>query len=131
MLRRESKKIPLTRTISRKLEVPRTMTLQSAQNYQGRPGMKRDPSVKVVPYLSFDAIVGKNSSFQDLSDDEREEIGGLELRALNMLSWIVPAYWVITHLLGFVILAPYMARAQFRDALRSEDGQAAPVNSTW
>ena len=93
--------------------------------------MKRDPSVKVVPYLSFDAIVGKNSSFQDLSEDEREEIGGLELRALNMLSWIVPAYWVITHLLGFVILAPYMARAQFRDAVRSEDGQAAPVNSTW
>lgn len=86
---------------------------------------------KVVPYLTFDAVVGKNSAFNDLSDEELEELGGVELRALNLLSWAVPAYWFGVQLLGFTIIAPYMARAQFRDGLTTEDGQAAAVNSTW
>ena len=90
-----------------------------------------DPSVKVVTYLTVDAVVGKNSSFHDLTEGQKEELGGVELRALNFLAWFVPAYWLFIQLLGFVILAPYMSRAQFRPALSTEDGQAARVNSTW
>lgn len=123
--------IPLTRTISRKLEVPRTKTLQSSQNVAGRLSATRDPTAKAVAYFSFDTTVGKNSAFQNLSEKQKEELGGVELRALNLLGWIVPSYWLGTQLLGFLILAPYLSRAQFREALSSEDGQAAPVNSTW
>lgn len=123
--------VPLTRTISRKLEVPRTQTLQSSQNIAGRHLGMQDPSVKTVSYFTFDAIVGKNSAFKNLSEEQKEELGGVELRALNLLGWIVPSYWLGTQLLGFLILAPYMSRAQFREALTSEDGQIAPVNSTW
>ena len=92
-----------------------------SQNIRTRP----------VPYLSFDATVGKNSSFQNLSQEQKEEIGGLELRALNLLAIIVPSYWFGLQILALVILAPYMARQEFRAALTTSDGQAAPVNSTW
>lgn len=123
--------IPLTRSISRKLEVPRTQTLQSSQNIAGRHLGTQDPSVKTVSYFKFDTTVGKNSAFKNLSEEQKEELGGVELRALNLLGWIVPSYWLGTQLLGFLILAPYLSRAQFREALTSEGGQVAAVNSTW
>lgn len=108
----------------------RTTTLQSYLHPS--TGTPLDPqNTKVVSYLTFDAVVGKNSAFSDLSDVEKEELGGVELRALNMLTWIVLGYWFGVQLLGFVVLAPYMARAEFRGALTTESGQASAVNSTW
>ena len=89
------------------------------------------PNARIVPYLTFDAIVGKNSAFEDLTEDELEELGGVELQALNLLSWAVPLYWFGSQALGFAILAAYLQRAEFRAALDSSDGQAAAVNSTW
>lgn len=44
-----------------------------------------------MPYFSFAAIVGKNSAFHDLTDEELDELGGVEYRALKMLAWLVPA----------------------------------------
>lgn len=44
----------------------------------------------VVPYLSFPTIVGRNSVFHGLTEDQLEELGGIEFRALNMLMWAVP-----------------------------------------
>lgn len=43
------------------------------------------------PYVSFDAIIGHNSAFHMLTEDEMEELGGVEYRALNALLWIVGA----------------------------------------
>jgi hypothetical protein len=40
-------------------------------------------------YLSFDAVVGANSAFPLLSNEQLEELGGVEYRALNALLWIV------------------------------------------
>jgi len=42
-----------------------------------------------VPYVSFDAVVGHNSSFVSLTEEQLEELGGVEFRALNALLWIV------------------------------------------
>ena len=42
-----------------------------------------------VPYVSFDAVVGHNSSFESLTEEQLEELGGVEFRALNALLWIV------------------------------------------
>ena len=47
-------------------------------------------STTVVPYLTFPTIVGKNSAFHDLTQEQLEELGGIEFRALNMLMWAVP-----------------------------------------
>lgn len=46
---------------------------------------------KRVPYISFKAIVGRNSAFYGLSEANIEELGGVEYRALTALLWIVPA----------------------------------------
>jgi hypothetical protein len=44
---------------------------------------------RAVPYISFDAVVGHNSSFEELTEEQLEELGGVEFRALNALLWIV------------------------------------------
>ena len=43
-----------------------------------------------VPYISFDAIIGRNSVFHELTNEQLEELGGVEYRALNALMWLVP-----------------------------------------
>jgi hypothetical protein len=47
------------------------------------------PNAKVVPYISFNAIVGRNSNFRNLTNEQLEELGGIEYRALNVLLWII------------------------------------------
>jgi hypothetical protein len=48
------------------------------------------PGSKAVPYISFEAIVGRNSSFHMLTSEQMEELCGVEFKALNALLWIVP-----------------------------------------
>ncbi|TDL24427.1 TrkH-domain-containing protein [Rickenella mellea] len=124
--------VPLTRHLTNKFTIPRTQTLQSIHNVNIiDPNSSPNPYIKIVPYLTFDATVGKNSTFQDLSEEQKDELGGVEFCALKMLAWVVPCYWLGVQLLCFVALAPYMARGEFRDTLRTTFGQAGPVNSTW
>ena len=68
--------------------MPRTATLLPADTIHTSQGPHG--AVRVVPYLSFSTIVGKNSAFHGLTEDQLEEIGGKEFRALNMLMWAVP-----------------------------------------
>ena len=49
------------------------------------------PGARPVPYLRFHARVDRNSHFIGLSDDDYEELGGVEYRALTILLWIVSA----------------------------------------
>ena len=44
---------------------------------------------KPVSYLSFNAVVGRNSAFQMLTNEQLEELGGIEYRGLNALLWLV------------------------------------------
>jgi len=110
---------------------PRTSAL-----LPGNPGdVPQDSreSATVVPYLTFPAVVGKNSAFSNLTQEQLEELGGLEFRALNMLMWAVPLVcsvcfpchsWLFFHLLQyyffslaipFIILAPYMSQPRWAD----------------
>lgn len=69
----------------------RTGTAASGRSYTGTinpAGMSGGPVP--VPYISFDAVVGRNSRFQDLTSEQMEELGGVEYRALKVLLWIVP-----------------------------------------
>ena len=74
------------RRLERKLTMPIITTLEE----------------KSVPWLEFDGlVVGRNSNFhtQLLTDNQLEEIGGAEYRALRVLSYLVPAVsmsvWII------------------------------------
>ena len=42
-----------------------------------------------MPYLSYTPTVGRNSAFVDLTDDQKNELGGLEYRALKLLAKIL------------------------------------------
>ncbi|KAG6857172.1 hypothetical protein H0H87_008237 [Tephrocybe sp. NHM501043] len=72
----------LGRTFTRTVTIPATTSIVSQQH-------TIHPGGKAVPYISFDAIVGRNSAFHHLTNEEMEELGGVEYRALNALLWII------------------------------------------
>jgi Trk-type K+ transport system membrane component len=53
-------------------------------------------------------VVGRNSQFHDLTEEEREKLGGVEYRAISLLSWIVPVYFILFQLLGCLGLGAWM-----------------------
>lgn len=63
---------------------------------------------EAVPYLSWQPTVGRNSVFVDLSEEQREELGGIEYRSLKSLAKILIAYSVGFHILAFVGLVPWI-----------------------
>ena len=76
----------LERRIKRTVTVPavRTLTTQHVEGGQQVEGSRP------VAYISFNALVGRNSTFHDLTREQIEELCGIEFKALNCLVWIVP-----------------------------------------
>ncbi|TFL07165.1 cation transport protein-domain-containing protein [Pterulicium gracile] len=100
----------VSRKLTRTITIPATTTMTSVRG-DGHPGHK------YVPYISFSAVVGRNSEFHMLTSEQMEEIGGVEYRALNALLWIVGLYHVCIQLLGFLLVAPYISSGrQFSEA---------------
>ena len=81
------------RTLTRTVTIPATVSLTPS-------GIGAEPGKKQVPYISFEAVVGRNSAFHLLTRDQLEEIGGVEYRALNALLWIVPLVRKWVHAVG-------------------------------
>lgn len=86
-------------SLSKTLTMPRTNTI-SGKSSSGRNGIAGALAAigaeasgpgggKEVPYISFDAVVGRNSNFKDLTEEQMDELGGVEYRALKVLLWIV------------------------------------------
>ncbi|KAG7449729.1 uncharacterized protein BT62DRAFT_928462 [Guyanagaster necrorhizus] len=94
------------RRLTRTLTVPASTTIAS----QRRATLT---SAKTVPYISFDAVVGHNSSFPYLTSNQIEELGGVEYRALNALLWIVAGYHILIQLTAFVMISPYISMSRW------------------
>ncbi|KAJ3523993.1 hypothetical protein NM688_g8637 [Phlebia brevispora] len=88
------------RTLTRTVTIPRTQTITSQAG--GTPG------AIPKPYISFEAVVGRNSEFEALTHEQLEELGGVEYRGLTALLWIVGGYHIGTQLIAFIVIAPYM-----------------------
>ena len=73
----------LKRNVRRTLTIPQAPVLLVSDRGEVPPG------ARPVPYLRFNARVGYNSRFIGLSDDDYQELGGVEYRALTVLLWIV------------------------------------------
>ena len=71
------------RNLTRTVTIPRTQTITS-QN-----AVNLVPGARPVSYITFEAIVGRNSNFQELTREELDELGGVEYRGLSALLWIV------------------------------------------
>ncbi|KAK3723179.1 hypothetical protein LTR37_001902 [Vermiconidia calcicola] len=60
----------------------------------------------------FDSVEGwisRNSQFHGLTEDEREKLGGIEYRAVALLAWLVPFYFVIWQLIGCIGCGAWVA----------------------
>ncbi|GBE80755.1 Low-affinity potassium transport protein [Sparassis crispa] len=90
------------RKLTRTMTIPRTRTIAS-QHGTVLAG------VNAVPYITFEAVVGRNSAFKNLTREQMDELGGVEYRGLTALLWLVAGYHILLQLLAFVVIAPYMS----------------------
>lgn len=69
--------------------------------------------------------IGRNGQFSDLTEEEREYLGGVEYRALKVLFTIVCVYFVLWQLLGSITLGAWLyVHSQSITAVNSQ-------NSWW
>jgi Trk-type K+ transport system membrane component len=79
-----------------------------------------------MPYLSWQPTLGRNSAFVDLTEEQRDELGGIEYRSLKTLALILIGYFFCFHLLGVVCLVPWiMETTRFGDIVK-QIGQGRP-----
>ena len=64
-----------------------------------------------TPYLSWNATPGRNSTFVGLDEAQRDELGGIEYRALKTLAVILIVYYLFFHILGIICLIPWIMRS--------------------
>ncbi|KAI0059918.1 hypothetical protein BV25DRAFT_1918057 [Artomyces pyxidatus] len=110
--------------LSRTITMPRTQTITSQR------GNTQTAGSKAVPYISFDAVVGRNSVFHSLEMDQLEELGGVEYRALTALLWLVAGYHILVQLLAFTIIGPYMTIGKWKDVF-STQMQHRNISPAW
>jgi len=75
-----------------------------------------------APYLSWEPTIARNSFFVNLTEEQREELGGIEYRALKTLALVLIGYFFVFHLLGVVCLTPWIYRVSVGSVVTG-DGQ--------
>ncbi|CAN9279928.1 unnamed protein product [Alternaria alternata] len=80
-----------------------------------------------MPYLSWTPTLGRNSNFVDLTEEQREELGGIEYRALKLLAMILIIFYLGWHTIGVICLAPWINH----DAYYSNVVREVGVDPTW
>lgn len=78
-------------------EPPRENEHEAAEESTTRHGF--------LPY----GLMGRNSQFAGLTLAERERLGGVEYRAVTILAFLVPAYFVLWQAFGCIGLGAYVA----------------------
>lgn len=63
---------------------------------------------KSANYLSYHPLVGKNSTFINLTKEQKEELGGVEYRAVKVLIKILIVYYIGFHLLALVVYVSWI-----------------------
>lgn len=77
---------------------------------QAEPQQENRDSEVPDHFSHFLDMFGRNSSFHHLSEAERRRLGGVEYRAVCLLSVIVPLYLVLWQFLGALAVGAYVAR---------------------
>ncbi|KAK7536250.1 potassium transport protein 1 [Phyllosticta citribraziliensis] len=89
--------------------------------------LKREWKTQDRSYISFDPDVDERGRFRNLKEHEREELGGVEYRALVALLWLLVVYQVFWYALGILFLVPYAYRRSVQDILKnSQPGDLEP-----
>ncbi|KAL2205676.1 hypothetical protein CC79DRAFT_1311159 [Sarocladium strictum] len=92
------------------------------------PSKQRGVKTSDLPQLSRQVTIGRNSNFYNLTEEDRERLGGLEYRALRLLLKLVAGYLTGLHVFGAICLLPWIhnAASKYTDWL-SESG----VGESW
>lgn len=103
----------LEKRFVRTLTIPRTQTIQTQVGVAG--DVLDTDNARFVKYISFNAVVGRNSKFHLLTASNLEELGGVEYRALTALLYLVAFYYLFTQLLAFTVIAPYISQPRWEE----------------
>lgn len=76
-----------------------------------------------IPYLSWEPTVGRNSTFVDLTEEQREELGGIEYRSLKSLALILTCYFWGFSIFGVICLTPWIQNSRTYGSVVTGDGQ--------
>ena len=157
--RQKRRTSPSSRLTFRKTATNRTENTPSFERHgsSGRPrsntfdGSRSNTSKEShpMPYLSWQPTIGRNSAFVDLTEDQREELGGIEYRSLKTLAILlvsksfkslkkdplflgpntdsILAYFLFFHLLGVVTFTPWIILTDTWGSIVDADGQSR----TW
>lgn len=135
------------------LDMPRTTTLQSVYSDHGNTdgglsNISGGPT-RAVSYISFDAVVGRNSRFYSLTSTQRDELGGVEyrvccfsailfftitdflLQALSSLLKIVIAYYLLVQLIPITILSPILQSRHYDWLFNDQDQGSVRGAGGW
>ncbi|KAK7938066.1 potassium transport protein TRK1/TRK2 [Apiospora aurea] len=81
-----------------------------------------------APYLSWQPTIGRNSEFLDLTEEQREELGGIEYRSLKTLAVVVTGYFWGFWIFGLLCLWPWIA---VNNEPYSKIVEAAGASKAW
>ncbi|KAL2259329.1 hypothetical protein VTK26DRAFT_7046 [Humicola hyalothermophila] len=90
-----------------------------------RSAFSRD-KVEGTPYLSWEPTIGRNSAFPDLTEEQREELGGIEYRSLKTLALILTGYFWGFSALGVIGLLPWILKVNRYGEVVDNAGVARP-----
>lgn len=93
-----------------------------ARTGTGRSGTFGSRNNTDAGYLSYAATIGRNSAFIGLSEEQREELGGIEYRSLKLLLKILICYYVGFHTLALLVYLPWIEYTQPWKGIVESDG---------
>lgn len=99
----------------------RTGTFSSLRHWGSR---EPEPA---TPYLSWQPTIGRNSAFVDLTEEQREELGGIEYRSLKTLAIVLVSYYFFFHVSAVIILLPWIVRTDTFGSIVDSDG----ISRAW
>lgn len=95
---------------------PISVYTQVSQVTKRRPFSRDDERPTTADGFDFSAFIrnnkkniGRNGQFFDLTDEERERLGGVEYRSLRILFVIVSVYFVLFQVLGSIALGAWIS----------------------
>lgn len=109
------------------LSLPRTLNSIRARTRTFGSLHGQDPDQKDMPYLSWQPTIGRNSLFVGLTEEQREELGGIEYRSLKTLATILVCYFFGFHLLGVIVFIPWIKLNDTYGSIVDADG----VGRAW
>jgi hypothetical protein len=103
------------RAVTRGTDIDGSTTEKRTRSRRGTfsmffPPVTQKPERDAISYLSWQPTIGRNSAFVDLTEEQREELGGVEYRALKALAVILIGYYLIFSILGVACFLPWIMR---------------------